>query len=232
MTGRFGAPRGSIPRIVAEAADIAEQRLKLTSKLVDSFTEAGKVGTLGGGSRLAYDAFRALLQSDQGFQQQIANRWLFSTPQEKKRLLEEIRRVFPAGKATGTQEGMGSEGLPPEVIQPPGGLPPPGQMPPGAEMGMGLGGPAPGAAPPPGAPPPAGVGSGAPPALPMPPPPQMPLQGAPPGSPPPVLGLMGPLPMPAPAPLPPQMTPGGPPPVPALPIPPEGPMPLPPPPGV
>lgn len=240
MTGgsRFGAPRGSVPRIVAEAADLAEERLSLTMKLLDDATTAGKVGTLGGGSRLAYDAFRALLVSDEGFRQQVANRWLFATPKERERLLLEIQRVFPAGRVTGTAgAGTGSAGLPPEVTSPPppsGGVPA-DQMQPGAEMGMGLGGPAPGAMPQPGIPPPAGAGTGLPPAPAMPPPPVNPLQQLPPpmgqpplpgaaalpgGPPPPVLGLMpGMLPPPGPPPVGPEGQPL-PPLTPALPVPP------------
>ena len=233
MTGgsRFGNPRGSVPRIVAEAADLAEQRLSLTMKLLDDATTAGKVGTLGGGTRLQYDAFRALLTSDEAFRQQVANRWLFASPKERERLLKEIQRVFPSGKVTGTQEGMGSQGLPPETVSPPpspGGVPS-GQMAPGAEMGMGLGGPLP--PPPPGAPPPPGVGAGMPPPLAAPPQPVAPLQQPlplpmPPMAPgaPPVLGLLPPLPggPPPPPPVGPDGQPLPPltPPVPALPVPP------------
>lgn len=241
MTGgsRFGAPRGSVPRIVAEAADLAEQRLSLTMKLLDDATTAGKVGTLGGGTRLQYDAFRALLTSDEAFRQQVANRWLFASPKERERLLKEIQRVFPAGKVTGTQAGQGSQGLPPEVVSPPpssGGVPP-DQLAPGAEMGMGLGGPTPGAAPLPGTAPPPGIGSGLPPAPNVPPSPVTPLQQMPPGAglpvlpppgpggglPPAVLNLLGPLPQGPPPPLP--LGPEGQPlpalmPMPAMPIPP------------
>jgi hypothetical protein len=230
MTGgsRFGAPRGSVPRIVAEAADLAEERLSLTMKLLDDATTAGKIGTLGGGNRLAYDAFRALLTSDEGFRQQVANRWLFATPSERERLLQEIQRVFPAGRVTGTAAaGTGSAGLPPEVVSPP---PSPGGVPadqrqPGAEMGMGLGGPLPGAAPASGAAPPPGSGAGLPPAPAVPPLSVTPLQQLPP---PP-----GPLPMPPPAPgapgVPPVLglLPGMAPPPSPLPIGPDG-QPLPP----
>lgn len=197
MPSRFGTPRGSLPRILTEAGEIADARIRSTMKLVDEFTDATSTkggAPVGGGGRLARADFRTLLQSNPQFQQQVANRWQFATPDERGRLLAEIRRVFPE------TPGEAVLGDVPEAI-------------PAEEMGTGLGGPPQGAAPVGPQP-----GQGLAPAVPQPQPQPPGPAPVPPPMPPPIgPGAPGPVPPggpggpglpPMPPPMPPPIGPG------------------------
>src|SRR5262245_52808984 len=226
MPSRFGSPRGSIPRILREAGEVADARMRAVQRYLDDFTAIDDASKhqVGGGGRLTRTQFQALLQGNPDFQQQIANRWLFSNQAEKDALLKQLREVFPEemSKATG--------GVPGPVIPP-------------EQQGTGLGGapqgaapvgpqPQPGAAPlpqlstpgalealppvPPGPPGPSAAMAGPPlnatPVLPVPGIPGMPPTPAPPGAPgaaipPPGVGG-APLPAPGVPPFPPPPLPG------------------------
>jgi len=215
MPSRFGSPRGSLPRILKEAGEIADARMQATQKYLDDFTTADDPkDQIGGGAKLSRQAFVALLRQSPDFRQQVANRWVFANADERAKLLETLRQAFPDQTS-----GMGL-GPPPSPI-------------PSAQTGTGMGGPPQGAGPvgpqpspggapggPPGAPPPL-------PPSPLPaggplPPGAMGAGGPPPGPPP--LGLGGPPPAPPPV-LPPNALP---PPVPGG----GTPQPPPPPPGI
>jgi hypothetical protein len=230
---RFGVPRGSLPRILTEAGEISDARMRSTLKYLDEFTAVEDPGKhLGGGGRLTRAQFAQLLQQNPDFQQAIANRWVFSTEAEKKALVKQLQGLFPGtvapsvGGVPGTaippeQQGTGLGG-PPQGAAPVGPQPVPGLAPPGASV----------PAPPsggPGGPPIGPPGPGLPPGLPMPPGPGVPL--APPGGPPgPIPPGLIPVPPAGPLPVAPGMPPGlppGPPLGPPFPAPP----PLPAPPG-
>ena len=217
VPSRFGSPRGSIPRILREAGEIADARMRSVQKYLDDFTAADDPkDQVGGGGRLPRRDFVALLRQSPDFRQQIANRWAFANAKERETLLTVLREAFPAEMAA-------------QVAQVPGGAIPPEQQ------GTGLGGPPQGAAPvgpqpAPGAAPPGVPGAGPPPPAPGAPPmlpptmPTGPVLGAPPGPPappgmPPIAGLPAPgmAPVPGtPGPLPPQPL--------GLPLPGQGPL--------
>jgi len=222
MPSRFGSPRGSIPRILREAGEIADARMRSVQKYLDDFTAADDPkDQVGGGGRLPRTDFVALLRSSPDFQQQVANRWAFANAKEREALLRVLRQAFPQEMAA-------------QVAQVPGGAIPPEQQ------GTGLGGPPQGAAPvgpqpqpgaapmgvpgSPGAPPPGAGAPGMPPAPTM---PTGPVLGAPPAPPPPPgMPPVGGLPAPGMAPVP-GMGPGlpGMPPAPlGLPLPGQGPL--------
>jgi hypothetical protein len=202
---RFGTPRGSLPRILTEAGEIADNRLRTTMKLLDEFTDASSpkgTAPVGGGGRLNRQDFTTLLTNNPDFQQQIANRWMFATPDERGRLLKAIREAFPDQMAAGVG-GDVPGAIPSEEMGTALGGPPQGAAPVGPQ-------PQPGAAPSPAVPP----GPGAAPAGPL--PPGGPMPPGPPGPPPPpMIGQPGPIgqripPVPVPMPMPSQM-PGMPP---------------------
>jgi len=207
VPSRFGTPRGSLPRILSEAGDIADARMKLLLKHIDEFTQVTQPAkhAVGGGQRLTNSQFQALLLTNPDYQQSIANRWLFSTPGEREALLRQLRDLFPEQTMTGPgapppDTGAGPTGATGHV---------PAPVVPPHEQGTGMGGPPQGAGP---------VGPQPAPGL----APPGPLPGAPPGP----LPIGGPLPM---APPPPGPPPLGPPPGPLPPLPPPVLPPAPPP---
>ena len=207
MPSRFGSPRGSIPRILREAGEIADARMKSVQRYLDDFTAADDPkDQVGGGKKLARRDFVALLKQSPDFQQSIANRWAFASAKERETLLTVLREAFPQ------ETGPAALQIPRSPI-------------PQAETGTGLGGPPQGAGPvgaaplpQPGAAPAPGPSAPAPPppAM-MPPPPAMPggpVLGAPmpPGPPPVTLPPTGPALGQATAGVPGLATPGLPPP--------------------
>jgi hypothetical protein len=213
VPSRFGSPRGSIPRILRDAGEIADARMRSVQRYLDDFTAADDPqDQIGGGARLARRDFVALLRQSPDFQQQVANRWVFASQKERDALLGVLREAFPAetapsttnipaGATPATQTGTGLGG-PPQGASPVGPQASPGGAPPA------LGAPPPGPPRPPGGAPlpppttPAGPPLGAPPVAA--PPPLPPGPGAPALAPP---GL-GPLPVP-PQPLGLPVGPGG-----------------------
>ena len=96
MPSRFGSPRGSIPRILREAGEISDARMRSVQKYLDDFTATDDPkAQIGGGTRLTRNDFGRLLQSSPDFQQQVANRWVFATPREREALLVVLRDAFP-----------------------------------------------------------------------------------------------------------------------------------------
>lgn len=163
---------------------------------------------IGGGGRLNRAQFTALLHQSSDFRQQVANRWLFATPDEREKLLGQLREAFPG-------QGRTALGIPDGAV-------------PLDQSGTGLGGPPQGAAP---VGPQPGVGAApVPPGpAPGPPAPAGPPTGAaplPPGAPPSALPVPGPPALPGPpGPLGPEAAPFVPPPgLPAL-APPPGSLP-------
>jgi hypothetical protein len=204
VPSRFGVPRGSLPRILTEAGDIADARMRTVMRYLDEYTALERPErSLGGGGRLTRPQFRQLLVGNPDFQQAVANRWLFSDQREKDALLRQLRELFPEASGPALSSVPGTA-VPPE------------------QQGTGLGGPPQGAAP---------VGPGPVPGLaPGAPPPSLTM--APPRSPPAVPGPL-PLPPGAAVPLAgPGGPPGSLPPLPVPPGPPPGPLPptVPPPP--
>lgn len=223
VPSRFGSPRGSIPRILREAGEIADARMRSVQRYLDDFTAADDPkDQVGGGGRLPRNDFVALLRSSPDFQQQVANRWAFATSKEREALLVVLRQAFPremaaqvaqvpGGAIPPEQQGTGLGG-PPQGAAPVGPQPQPGAAPPGALGPPGAPPTGPGAPPPGMLPPtmPTGPVLGAP----LPPPPGMPpIAGLPaPGmAPPPVPGMqpLG-LPLPGQGPLVPPVPPVGP----------------------
>jgi hypothetical protein len=196
MPSRFGNPRGSIGRILKEAGEISDARLRSTMAYLDDFTsvEDNPQKQIGGGGRLTRGQYTAMLQQSPDFRQQLANRWLFATPTERDSLLVHLREAFPGqGRAALGVPGLDDTGIPDDQTGTGLGGPPQG----GQALGAGLG-PAPMA--------------GAAPVPPMGPPPPLDMNAA--GPP----GPAGPgLPASSPAPV------GGPPGAPSVPIPQIGP---------
>jgi len=165
MPSRFGNPRGSIGRILKEAGEISDARLRSTMAYLDDFTsvEDNPQKQIGGGGRLTRGQYTAMLQQSPDFRQQLANRWLFATPTERDSLLVHLREAFPGqGRAALGVPGLDDTGIPDDQTGTGLGGPPQG----GQALGAGLG-PAPmaGAAPVPpmGPPPPLDMNAAGPP---------------------------------------------------------------------
>lgn len=224
MPSRFGTPRGSLPRILAEAGEIADARMRLTAKLLDEFTDATSskgVSPMGGGGRLSSRDFKALLQASPEFREQVAHRWLFATPDERTKLLKEIGDVFPTAPGPGVTASV-PEAIPAEEQGTALGGAPQGAAPVGPQPGVGA---APVPAGPPALPAPGVPAVGGPP-MPAPMPPGIGPAAPAPGGPPPAMAppAAGMMPMGVPPGM--VMGPGGPVPLGPMPV---GPMP---PPGV
>jgi hypothetical protein len=208
VPSRFGVPRGSLPRILQEAGEIADARMRTVMRYLDEYTALERPErSLGGGGRLTRPQFRQLLVGNPDFQQAVANRWLFSDQREKDALLRQLRELFPEASGP-TVSSIPGTAIPPQ------------------EQGTGLGGPPQGAAPVGPGPVPGLAPAPLAPLLPAAPPPILPALA--PGPPP--MGVMpaGPLPLPPGAAVP-LAGPGGPPgslpPLPLPPGPPPGPLP-------
>src|SRR5262245_9105696 len=114
MPSRFGEPRGSIPRILSDAGEIADARLKSLMRYTDEYVAVDRPQrTLGGGGRLTRAQFQTLLTQNPGFQQAVANRWLFSDQREKDALLKQLRELFPDAVGPAATSIPGSP-IPPE----------------------------------------------------------------------------------------------------------------------
>lgn len=156
MPSRFGSPRGSVPRILREAGEVADARLRSVQKYLDDFTATDDpADQVGGGTRLSRGDFVALLHQSPDFQQQIANRWVFATPREREALLTVLRQAFPQEMARAVA-GVPEAPIPPEQQGTGMGGPPQGAGPLGPQPGLGaaptvppVAAPTPGGAPPP-----------------------------------------------------------------------------------
>lgn len=148
MPSRFGSPRGSIPRILREAGEISDARMRSVQKYLDDFTATDDPkNAIGGGVRLTRRDFAGLLQQSPDFQQQVANRWVFATPKEREALIAVLREAFPERMAAAVgqvpggpippeQQGTGLGGAP-QGAAPVGPQPAPGAAPPGLPPEMG-----------------------------------------------------------------------------------------------
>jgi len=86
------APRGSLVSIFDHAARIAEARLAGISQYLDDIATPSEPSS---GGTLSRAAFRDLLAGNERFQEHLAERAVFMTPQEKASLKREIERVAP-----------------------------------------------------------------------------------------------------------------------------------------
>jgi hypothetical protein len=140
---------------------------------------------IGGGGRLNRAQFTALLHQSPDFRQQVTNRWLFATPDEREKLLAQLREAFPGQGRTAL--GIPDGAVPLDQSGTGLGGPPQGAAPVGPQPGVGAAPVPSGLAP--GPPAPAGPPTGAAPlppggpsaALPMPGPPSLPVLPGPPG---------------------------------------------------
>jgi len=141
VPSRFGSPRGSIGRILKEAGEISDARLRATIRYLDDFTsiEDHPDKQIGGGGRLTRAEFTAMLQQQPDFRQQLANRWLFATAPERDKLLAQLRDAFPGqGRAALGVPGLDDSGIPDDQMGTGLGGPPQGATPVGPQPGMGM----------------------------------------------------------------------------------------------
>lgn len=112
---RKGISRGLIPRILKDAGDISETRLKAAMRLQDELTDVAPGDVLGAGGKLSRKDFRLLLASDQDTQARVMATWPFATEPERAAIRRELSRLEEAQPD--------AKNLPPSVVTGPNAVP-------------------------------------------------------------------------------------------------------------
>jgi len=145
----LSTPRGVLPRILAQAGEIAEAQQRLTLKLLDEMTDSTHQRTLGKGRRLSRADYLTLLRDDPAMQERVLAKLPFATKEERAKLKRDLEALLPPPMPPGmAPAGMGMDPtMMHATIMP---MAPAPMAPPGADGSLPFSAPAPLALPAPG----------------------------------------------------------------------------------